>query len=135
MGSRRSCTEREEAEREHRHRGGTGGSILSGVHGDLRLGEITREKAREFRDAVAKVPSALPRDLRKLSLPKLLQRDFSGFKPRMATTVNKIVQILGGIVSRAEREGFLDKVPGYLNPFGKAIRFSVDLKRHPEEPG
>lgn len=96
------------------------------LHGDLQLGEITREKAREFRDAVAKVPSALPRDLRKLPLPKLLQRDLSEFKPRMATTVNKIVQVLGGIISRAEREGLLDKVQGYANPFGKAIRFSVD---------
>lgn len=96
------------------------------LHGDLRLGEITREKAREFRDAVAKVPSALPRNLRKLRLPELLKQDLSGFKPRMATTVNKIVQVLGGIISRAEREGFLDKVPGYVNPFGKAIRYSVD---------
>lgn len=96
------------------------------LHGDLRLGEITREKARQFRDAVARVPSALPADLRKLPLQRLLERDLSGFKPRMATTVNKIVQLLGGIVSRAEREGFLDKVPNYVNPFGKAIRFSVD---------
>jgi hypothetical protein len=96
------------------------------LHGDLRLGEITREKAREFRDAVAKVPAALPRDLRKLPLPELLKRDLSSFRPRMATTVNKIVQVLGGITSRAEREGFLDKVPGYVNPFGKAIRYSVD---------
>lgn len=40
--------------------------------------------------------------------------------------MNEIVQILGGIVSRAEREGFLDKVPGFVNPFGKAIRYSVD---------
>ncbi|MDF0498931.1 hypothetical protein [Bradyrhizobium yuanmingense] len=79
------------------------------LHGDLRLGEITREKAREFRDAVAKVLAALPRDLRKLPLPELLKRDLSRFKPREAATVNKIVQVLGGIVSRAEREGFLDE--------------------------
>lgn len=96
------------------------------LHGDLRLGEITREKAREFRDAIAKVPASLPRDLRKMPLRELLKRDLSTFKPRMATTVNKIVQVLGGIVSRAEREGFLDKVPGFVNPFGKAIRYSVD---------
>lgn len=96
------------------------------LHGDLRLGEITREKAREFRDAVAKVPSSLPRDLRKLPLPELLKRDLSEFKPRAATTVNKIVQVLGGIISRAEREGFLDKAPGFVSPFGKAIRFSID---------
>jgi integrase len=107
------------------------------LHGDLRLGEITREKAREFRDAVAKVPSALPRNLRKLPLPELLKRDLSGRTPRAATTVNKIVQVLGGITSRAEREGFLDKVPGFANPFGKAIRFSVDAhetrRRHFEK--
>lgn len=107
------------------------------LHGDLRLGEISREKAREFRDAVAKVPSALPRDLRKLPLPELLKRDLSGFKPREATTVNKIVQVLGGIISRAEREGFLDKVPSFVNPFGKAIRYSVDIhqtrRRHFEK--
>lgn len=96
------------------------------LHGDLRLGAVTREKAREFRDAVAKVPSALPRDLRKLPLPDLLRKDLSDFKPRSAATVNKIVQVLGGITSRAEREGFLDKVPGFVNPFGKAIRFSID---------
>ncbi|KYK46334.1 hypothetical protein A1D31_32745 [Bradyrhizobium liaoningense] len=108
------------------------------LHGNLRLGEITREKAREFRDAVARVPSALPRDYRKLTLPELLKRDLSDFKPREATTVNKIVQVLGGIISRAEREGFLDKVPGFVNPFGKAIRFSVDnhqtRRKHFEKP-
>lgn len=91
------------------------------LHGDLPLGEIDREKAREFRDAVAKVPASLPRDLRKLPLPELLKRDLSGFRPRMAATVNKIVQVLGGIISRAENEGFLDKVPGFVNPFGKAM--------------
>jgi integrase len=96
------------------------------LHGDLRLGEITREKAREFRDAVAKVPAALTRDLRKVPLPELLKRDLAKFRPRNAATVNKIVQVLGGIISRAEREGFLDKVPGFVNPFGKAIRYSID---------
>lgn len=96
------------------------------LHGDLRLGEITREKAREFRDVVARVPASLPRDLRKLPLPELLKRDLSKFKPRMATTVNKIMQVLGGIISRAEREGFLDKMSGFVNPFGKAIRYPVD---------
>ncbi len=96
------------------------------LHGDLRLGEITREKARQFRDAVAKVPSALPRELRNIPLLELLNRDLSGFKPRAATTVNKIVQILGGIISRAQNEGSLDKVLGFVNPFDKAIRFKVD---------
>lgn len=46
--------------------------------------------------------------------------DLSGRTPRSATTVNKIV--------RAERKGLLDKVPGLANPFGKAIRFSVDAR-------
>jgi hypothetical protein len=79
----------------------------------------------------------LPRDLRKLPLPDLLKRDLSDRTPRAATTVNKILQILGGIVSRAEREGFLDKVPGFVNPFGKAMRYPVDThqtrRRHFEK--
>lgn len=96
------------------------------LHGDLRLGEITRRKAREFRDAVAKVPKNLTEDLRSLPLPKLLERDLTSFAPREASTVNKIVQVLGGIVSRAARDGHLDDVQGFSNPFDQSIRYRID---------
>ena len=96
------------------------------LHGDLALGAITRGKAREFRDAIAKVPKNLTEDLRRLPLPRLLERDLSSFPPREASTVNKIVQVLGGIVSRAERDGTLDNLQGFSNPFDKSIRYRID---------
>jgi integrase len=39
--------------------------------------------------------------------------------------VNKLLTLLGAIISQAERDGFLDKVPGFVNAFGKGIRFAV----------
>jgi integrase len=98
--------------------------------GDMRLGDITRETARKLRDEIAKVPRALPVTLRKLPLPKLLERDLSGYQPRSATTVNKLLTLLGAIISQAERDGYLDKINGFVNPFGKGIRFVI----HEREP-
>src|SRR5665213_2485320 len=95
------------------------------LHGDMRLGEITRETARKFRDEVAKVPRAMPVNLRKLTVPKLLERDLSKYRPRSATTVNKLLTLLGAIISQAERDGHLDKINGFTNPFGKGIRFLI----------
>ena len=95
------------------------------LHGDLRVGDITREVARKFRDEVARVPRSLPRNLRKLPLKELLARDLSPHQARSATTVNKMLTLLGAIVSQAERDGYLDKVAGFANPFGKGIRFLI----------
>ncbi len=33
---------------------------LTEWHGDIRLGDLTREKARDFRDNLARVPTRLP---------------------------------------------------------------------------
>jgi integrase len=63
-----------------------------------------------------------------MPLQKLLEQDLRQFQPRQATTVHKLLQILGGIVSKAEREGFLDKVVGFVNPFGKGIRYSIEQR-------
>lgn len=95
------------------------------LHGDLPLGDITREKARQFRDAVAKVPRSLSGKLKWLPLPKLMEEDLSKYEPRQATTVHKMLQILGAVISKAEREGFLDKVQGFVNPFGKGIQYAI----------
>jgi integrase len=104
------------------------------LHGDLRIGEITREKARQFRDAAASVPRNLPAKLRRLPLPKLLEHDLSGYEQRSATTVHKLLTMLGAIVSKAEREGHLDKVHGFVNPFGKGIRFAIHQSELEREP-
>jgi integrase len=90
------------------------------LHGDMSLGEITKEHARTFRDALAKTPKAMPNALRNLPLPMLLERDLSCFQSKSATTVNKLLGLVGGIISQTERDGALDKlVPTFVNPFAK----------------
>jgi integrase len=95
------------------------------LQGDLALGDISREKARQFRDAIARVPRALPHKLRQLPLSKLMEQDLTQYEPRRAATVQKLLQILSAIVSKAEREGYLDQVQGFTNPFGKGIRYVI----------
>lgn len=95
------------------------------LHGDMHLCDISREKARQFRDAIAAVPRNLSAKLRKLPLLELLKADLSGFPPRSITTVNKIITLMRAIVSHAEREGSMDRVHGFKNPFDSAIRFST----------
>lgn len=93
------------------------------LHSDMPLGAITREHARVFRDALAKAPKAMPNALRNLPLPVLLRRDLSPFQLKSATTVNKLMSLVGGIISQAERDGVLDKQsPPYVNPFTRNMQ-------------
>ncbi|KQP81772.1 hypothetical protein ASF60_22210 [Methylobacterium sp. Leaf113] len=95
-------------------------------HGDVRLGDITREMVREFRDALARAPTRLAGDLRQLPLRELLKQDLKGFPPVQAVTVNKSLNILAAIVSHEEAAGRLDAVAGYRNPFGRGAKLIVD---------
>ncbi len=97
-------------------------------HGDWRLGVITKSHAREFRDALAKMPSRLPEKLRRLPLKELLKRDLSDLPPRSATTVNKQLTILAAIVSNAQRDGLLDGMPSFVNPFDKDVKLRIDAR-------
>ena len=97
-------------------------------HGDWRLGVITKAHAREFRDALARMPSSMPDKLRKLPLRGLLKKDLSKLRPRSATTVNKQLTILAAIVSNAQREGLLDGLPSFVNPFDKDVKLRIDQR-------
>lgn len=44
------------------------------LHGDLRLGEITKQHARAYRDALARLPKRLPAGLRRLPLSRACPR-------------------------------------------------------------
>ena len=97
------------------------------LYGDIRIADITKKAARGFRDTIAKVPENLPEALRKLPLPRLLERsDLCKYPARGATTINKSVQLLGAIISLANSEGTLDDVDSFANPFNKAVKFKVD---------
>jgi integrase len=86
-------------------------------HADFRLGSIDKAKAREFRDALASVPTRLPHAVAKLPLRELLKRDLEHLPPAHANTINKSMNLLSAIVAHAMREGELDKLPNYANPF------------------
>lgn len=106
------------------------------LHGDLPLGDITREKAREFRDALAQVPTRLPSNLRPLPIRDIIANPATRSLPAPhGNTINKSLAMLGAIVSAAERDGRLDGVSGFVNPFGRGLRLSVDQReaegRHP----
>jgi integrase len=92
----------------------------------MHLADITRAKAREWRDAIAKAPKGLPSKLRKLPLPKLLERDLSAYPLRDVTTINKMIQLIGAVASKAQKEGLLDDVPGFVNPFDRFLKLPAD---------
>ena len=94
-------------------------------HGDLRLGDIDKAKARNFRDALMKVRTRLPRKLIKLPLRDLLKLDLSDLPSAHANTINKSLNILSAIVAHAVREGKMDLMPSYANPF-QGIKLAVD---------
>lgn len=101
--------------------------LFTELHGDLPLGAISFEKARLFRDAYAKMPTRLTGDLQGKTLPELLAYpDAASFKTPNGTTVNKLLGMLGAIISAAEREGQLDHIVGFQNPFGKRVKLHVD---------
>ena len=94
-------------------------------HGDLHLGNIDKAKARDFRDALAKVRIRLPRDVIKLPLKDLLKIDLSDLPAAHANTINKSMNLLSAIVAHAMREGKMDQVASYANPFQR-IKLSID---------
>jgi integrase len=96
------------------------------LHSDMHLADITRAKAREWRDAIAKAPKGLPLKLRNLPLQKLLERDLSSYPLRGVTTINKTIQLIGAVVSKAQKEGLLDDTPGFVNPFDRYLKLSAD---------
>ena len=102
--------------------------LLKEWHGDIRLGDLSREKAREFRDALTRVPTRLPAELRRLAMRNLLKRNLRAYPTQHAATINKTLNILSAIVSHAEAAGSLDMVPGFKNPFGKGIKLVVDTR-------
>jgi hypothetical protein len=63
----------------------------------------------------------------------LLKQDFGDSPRRSAQTVNKTLSLLGGIIARAERDGFVEAVPGWSNPFN--VHFEIGQSdKQPYEP-
>ena len=102
------------------------------LQGDLDIGAISKIHAREFRDALARVPKRLPHKLAKLRLPELLKKDLRGYEPRNAQTINKNLNLLAGVLTKADKDGHFDAVPGWSNPFYVTFDISTLEKDHYE---
>lgn len=103
------------------------------LHGDLPITAITKAHARAFRDALVRLPKALPARLGRLPLPKLLKEDLTKYPRRNAQTVNKTLALLSGVLARAERDGHFEALPAWANPFH--VGFDVaPAEREPYEP-
>lgn len=104
---------------------------LTEWHGDVRLANLTREQVREFRDALARMPTGLPAKLRALPLRNLLKRsDLKSYRPVHAATVNKSLTLLSAIVSHADAAGILPA--DFHTPFGRHARLAVDARAEQE---
>lgn len=100
-------------------------------HGDLRIGDISKEKARDFRsNGLAKMPTRLTGKQRKLPLRTLVKAAQSGQELIHAASVNKYLNLLAAIVSAVEREGQLDGLAGFNNPFMK-LSLTIDKRNDP----
>lgn len=103
------------------------------LHGDLPIAAITKAHARAFRDALVRLPKALPARLGRLPLPTLLKEDLGKYPRRNAQTVNKTLALLSGVLARAERDGHFEALPAWANPFH--VGFDVaPAEREPYEP-
>ncbi|THD60603.1 hypothetical protein [Phenylobacterium sp.] len=85
------------------------------LHGDLPIGQIGKPHARAFRDALAKLPKHLSAEQKSKPLPELLASNPPG-ELRAPQTVNKTLNLLSGVLSRAEKEGHFDDRL-WSNPF------------------
>lgn len=103
------------------------------LHGDLPITAISKAHARAFRDALVRLPKALPARIGRLPLPELLKQDLGKYPRRNAQTVNKTLALLGGVLARAERDGHFEALPAWTNPFH--VGFDVaPAEREPYEP-
>ncbi|MCO5090873.1 DUF6538 domain-containing protein [Bosea sp. (in: a-proteobacteria)] len=90
------------------------------LHGDIRVGEITKKRVQEFAAAISAMPARLPKKLAKLALPELLREDLSGFPTRAPATINKTSQLLAAIVEDARKRSQLEEAAGWPNHFPAA---------------
>lgn len=97
-------------------------------HGDLALGEIDKPKAREFRNALSRLPTRLTAKQRGMPLRRLVESIGADHAPAHAATVNKSLNLLAAIVGAAERDGEMDNVAGFVNPF-RNLNIVID-QRH-----
>ncbi len=104
------------------------------LHGDIRVGEITKKRVQDFAAAISALPARLPKKLAKLALPDLLREDLSEFPPRAPGTINKAFQLLSAIVEDARKRSELEEATAWPNHFPVARIEEDDNEERDREP-
>lgn len=104
------------------------------LHGDIRVGEITKKRVQEFAAAISALPARLPKKLAKLALPELLREDLSKFPPRAPGTINKAFQLLSAIVEDTRKRSELEEATSWPNHFPSARIEEDDNEERDREP-
>jgi integrase len=89
------------------------------MHGNPRIGAITREQARTFCDALRRLPTRLPDYIERLPLPDILRRpDIKNYPARSSGTFGKHVTLMMAILNKGARAYDLKyRGSGWSNPF------------------
>lgn len=108
------------------------------MHGDPRIGAITREQARGLRDALWRLPTRLPAHVEKLPLPDILARtDLKDYPRRSSGTLGKHITLISAIINNGARAYDLKfNGSGWSNPFEglKPENNDDELDRDPYTP-
>lgn len=104
------------------------------LHGDIRVGEITKKRVQEFAAAISALPARLPKKLAKLALPDLLREDLSEFPPRAPGTINKAFQLLSAVAEDARKRSELEEAASWPNHFSSARIEEDDNEDRDREP-
>lgn len=89
------------------------------LHGDPRIGAITREQARSFCDALWRLPTRLPDEIERQPLPAIIARaDIAKYPRRSSGTLGKHITLILAIINKgAQAYDLKYKGSGWSNPF------------------
>ncbi|WP_441281100.1 DUF6538 domain-containing protein [Tardiphaga sp. 862_B3_N1_1] len=89
------------------------------MHGNPRVGAITREQARTFRDALWRLPKGLPAALERLPITEIIAHpDAAKYSARSSGTLGKHIGLIHAIISKTAKARDLKfKGTGWTNPF------------------
>ena len=79
------------------------------VNGDMPVEAVEKAHVRAFKDALLKLPAALPHRLRNLPVPEILAATRGGSRSTLSpAAVNKMITAVRSLLSWCERNGFVE---------------------------
>ncbi|MEG3641343.1 DUF6538 domain-containing protein [Magnetococcus sp. PR-3] len=103
------------------------------VLGDLPVASITKPHIRQFVQALKQLPPNAPKRYPGLTVPKIIERlqgpEGEGVPRLQPRTINKDIDTIHKLLKWADSVGYLDDVPGWVNPVVDGLRVKVSKSR------